>query len=257
MSTQLPTPPRPALRSTETGDPAIASFGTKIQVRTSAAGVVPETFVTLAGVRDIDGPGRSVSELETTSHSTDIPWRTYVPGLGDPGTLSFECYFNPSDPSHSANSPYGLEHLFESKIITKFRVINTDAARRTREFFGFVTELGESYPVDGINTRNVTIRISGLLADVVPDVTVTPTSASPTAAGGAATLSVTVISSGGGGWFPVPTESWITIQSPTSAQTASGTVNYTVAAQAPGAPARTAKILIGGVTVDVSQAAGA
>src|SRR5262245_19531705 len=91
-----------AAQQGSTGDP---SFGTQIQVLTSAAGVDPETFVTIEGVGDIDGPSMSIAETETTSHSTGVPVRTFIPSLIDPGTLSFPCFFNPSDPTHSLSSP--------------------------------------------------------------------------------------------------------------------------------------------------------
>ena len=237
-----------------TNDPAVQSFGTQIQVLSNPS---PEAFTTIAGVGDIDGPTRSIAETETTSHSTGIPVRTYKPSLIDPGTLSFPCFFNPSDPTHSADSDYGLEHLFEGRVTTKFRLINTDDAQRTREFMGFVRELGETYPVEGVCTRDTTIRISGLMIDVVPTVTVTPASASPTAAGGAASFTVTVTGSSGGAWFPSTTSSWISITSPTTAQTASGSVSYTVAAQEAGAPSRTGKIRLAGQDFTITQAAGA
>ena len=247
----------PSAFATQTNDPAIPSFGTQIQIRSSAPGITPETFETIAGVGDIDGPNRSVAETDTTSHSTGVPVRTFVPSLHDPGELSFPCYFNPSDPTHSALSDYGLEKVFEAREVTKFRLINTDPARRTREFMGFVRELGESYPVEGVCTRDTTIRISGGMTDVVPDVTLLPTTATPDAAGGAATIAVTVAASGGGSWLPVSQDAWITIQSPLTAQTGDATVNYTVAAQQAGAPARSGSILIAGKTFTVDQAAGA
>lgn len=242
--------------TTQMNDPATASFGTQIQVLTSAAGVTPQTFETIPGVSDIDGPTRSVSETETTSHSTGIPVRTFIPSLIDPGQLSFPCYFNPSDPLHSASSPYGMEALFEGRVVTDFRLINTDAGRRTRQFKGFVSELSESYPVEGVNTRDTTIRISGLMQDVMPEVTLLPTSASPLAAGGPATVAVTVDASSGGYWFPVSDSPWITIQSPTSAQSGNGTINYTVAAQTGAAPERVGKITVAGVDFVITQAAG-
>lgn len=122
----------------------IPAFGTEIQVLSVAS---PEEYTTIEGVGDITGPSTSVAEVETTSHSTGKPHRTFIPTLIDDGDLSFPCYFNPADPTHSLYSPFGLENLFQNRAVTKFRLINTDASQRTREFRAFVRNLGETYPV--------------------------------------------------------------------------------------------------------------
>lgn len=76
------------------------------------------------------------------------------------------------------------------------------------------------------------------------------------ATGGAGTFNVT-LTGGKRLWIPVPAASWITISSPTTAQENSGTVTYSCAAQAPGAPARSGKIAVAGKTYTVNQQAGA
>ena len=99
-------------------------------------------------------------------------------------------------------SPYGLENLLQNRAVTKFRLINTDPAKRTREFRGFVKTLNETYPVQGICTKATTIRISGVPVDVAAAVTLTPAELlSETAAGGAHT--VAVASSSTMSWTPI------------------------------------------------------
>jgi hypothetical protein len=233
-------------------DPAIAAYGTQIQVLSSAS---PEEFTTISGVGDITGPTKDVGEIETTSHSTGIPHKTFMPTLIDDGELSFPCYFNPSDPTHSLQSPYGLENLAENRAVTKFRLINTDPARRTREFRGFVKTLNESYPVQGICTRQTSIRISGVPVDVAAAVTLTPTNnLTETAAGGAQTIAVA--SSSTLAWLPVSDVPWITVTAPLTPTTGAGSVNYTVAASTAPTPARTGHITIGDKSFTVTQAAG-
>lgn len=230
----------------------IPAFGTEIQVLSSAS---PEEYTTIEGVGDITGPNASVAETETTSHSTGKPHRTFIPTLIDDGDLSFPCFFNPSDPTHSLYSGYGLENLFQNRAVTKFRLINTDASHRTREFRGFVRNLGETYPVQGVCTRNTTIRITSVPLDVAIPVTFTPTSAAPLAAGGAATLGVAL----GGDttpWTATKDVAWITIDSPTTPTTGDATVNYTVAVNGAGQPARTGHITVLGNIFTVTQGAG-
>jgi hypothetical protein len=90
-----------------------------------------------------------------------------------------------------------------------------------------------------------------------PPVTLAPTSASPVAAGGAASFNVTIAGQGHTPTWSVTKDgaaSWITIVSPTTPQSADGAVNYNVAANA-GAQ-RTANMYVNGSTFIVTQAVG-
>jgi hypothetical protein len=250
---QVLTPPPPVLPTGVSPDPAVAAFGTQIQVLSANA---PEAFTTIAGVGDITGFNTSVAETETTSHSTGKPHRTFIPTLIDDGDLAFPCFFNPSDPTHSLFSPYGLENLYQNRAVTKFRMVNTDQTHRTRWFLGFIKQLGETYPTAGVCTRQVTIRVSSVPTDVQAVVTLVPTNnLTETAAGGSATVAVT--STDTLAWQPVSdSPSWLTVTSPTVPTIGNGSVSYTVAASVAPTPARTGHILIGNQSFIVTQAAG-
>jgi hypothetical protein len=100
---------------------------------------------------------------------------------------------------------------------------------------------------------------TGQYTSAIAPVTLTPTSATPTAAGGSANFAVAKDVVGGPGtWFPTKDASatWLNIVTPTVAQTANGTVNYTVAVNAVGQPSRTANIYVNGQTFKITQAAG-
>lgn len=234
-------------------DPAIPAFGTLIQVLSTAS---PEEFTTIEGVGDISGPNASIGEVETTSHSTGIPHKTFIPALIDDGDLSFPCYFNPAAPTHSLYSPFGLENLFQNRAVTKFRLINTDPSRRARTFRGFVKTLGETYPVQGVCTRQTAIRITSVPTDDVAAVTLLPTDdLTETAAGGSKTVAVT--SPGAQAWTPISdAPAWLTVTSPTTPTVGDGSVAYTVAASVAPTPARTGHITIGDQSFTVTQAAG-
>lgn len=233
-------------------DPAIPAFGTLIQVLSSAS---PEEFTTIEGVGDIAGPNASVGEVETTSHSTGIPHKTFIPALIDDGDLSFPCYFNPAAPTHSLQSPFGLENLFQNRAVTKFRLVNTDPSRRARIFRGFVKTLGETYPVQGVCTRQTAIRITSVPTDDVAAVTLVPTeNLTETAAGSSATIAVT--SAGAQAWTPVSDAPWLTVTSPTTPTVGDGSVAYTVAPSIAPTPARTGHITVGDKSFTVTQAAG-
>ena len=235
------------------GDPidAIASYGTQLQVRSSADGVTPKEFTTVFGVGDIDGPSLSIDEIETTNHSTGVPIKTFIPALIDPGELGFPCFWNPLDPTQSPLSPYGMENLFYARKVTDWRLIATDPARTTRQFRGFLKEKGEAYPVAGVVTHNIKVRISGAMAYVQASVTVTPATATPAAAGGAATA--TVATTDEQAWFPVALQSWITITAPTGPTVGNGSISYTIATNDTLAP-RTGQILVGDKTFTITRA---
>jgi len=231
----------------------IASFGTEIQVLSSAS---PEEFTTIAGVGDIDGPNTNVAEVETTSHSTGKPHRTFIPTLIDDGSLSFPCFFNPSDPTHSLYSPFGLENLFQNRAVTKFRLVDVDAGHRTRTFRGFVKELNETAPVAGVYTRQTSIRITEAPQDIQAVVTITPASL-PTAPNTSNGGSVAVTSSDTMPWTAHSDSAWLSVTSPTAPVTGDGSVVYAMTAQLAAAPARTGNIFIGDKTFTVTQLAGA
>lgn len=230
-----------------TGFPA---YATLIQVQSSSS---PEAFTTIAGAGDIAGPNTTMGEVETTSHSTGAPVRSYVPSLADPGELSFPCYWNPVDPTQSIDSPFGMEALFWSRRITKFQLVAPDASHRTRQFFGFVKSIGETYPVQGVMTRNIAIRITSPLTDVAAAVNVTPASANATKAGGPGTFDV---AAGGSQapWRALPDAAWITVSAPVGESVGDDTVDYTTAAN-PGTTDRTGHININGLglTFTVTQ----
>jgi hypothetical protein len=253
-------PPPPNFITPHIGptDPTgIPAYGTQFQVLTSPAGVTPETFLTIAGVGDITGPNPQIAEVETTSHSTGSPVRTFIPSLADPGQVQFKLYWLPGDPTQDPTSPFSLEYLFWNRIVTKFRIVNTDANHRTREAYGFIKQISETYTVAGLCERTVIVRVSGAFVDVAPAVSMTPTSAAPLAAGGPATFSV---KTGGSqtSWTPTPDVAWITITTPTGPTVGDATVNYTVALNSTGSPARSGHINIValGLQFPVSQAAG-
>ena len=229
----------------------IPSFGTAIQVMTSAEGITPKTFATVFGVGDIDGPSVAMDETETTSHSTGVPIKTFIPSLIDPGNLTFPCFWNPSDPTQSPLSAYGLEKLFYARTVTSWRLVATDPGKTTREFRGFVKELGEAYPVSGVVTKNTSIRISGAMTYVTATVTLVPTTdIDVLKAGESGTIAVT--SSDTVGWFPVSDQTWVTFTAPTAPVVGNGSVAYTVAPSVLSV-SRTANLRIGDKTFVLTQ----
>jgi len=161
-----------------------AAFGTEIQID-SAPPAGPAVWVTIEGVGDITGPNSAMGEAEITAHSTGIPVRQFLPTLADPGELSFPCFWDPSDPTQSSTSPYGLESMFWAKTQASFRQVLTDSKPTAYQFTGFVKQLSEVYPLAGIAARTTIIRIIGQRTIVTfPLAAMRPVSAYVSAKGG-------------------------------------------------------------------------
>src|SRR5262245_36991104 len=203
-----------------------AAYGTLLQVCSDKG--PPEAFVSIAGLGDITGPTSSMGEAETTSHSGSGV-RSYVPTLADPGEISFPCFWDPTDPTQAADSPYGLEYLFWNRIVTKWRLIAPDASHYTRVFCGFVKSLSEAYPTQGIATRQVTIRTTSPLQVVASPINVNPAQATIANTGGPLTFTV---STGGSPimWTAVSGAPWITVDTPAEPTEGDGDVDLTIAA---------------------------
>jgi hypothetical protein len=123
-----------------------------------------------------------------------------------------------------------------------------------------VKQLNESYPVAGLCEIATIIRVSGAFTVVTSAISMTPASATGVvAAGGPATFTVAT-----GGtqtpWTATPDVPWVSVTAPTGGwpQTGDQTVNYVVAVNGVGQPARTGHILIPelGLTFAISQIAG-
>jgi hypothetical protein len=89
----------------------------------------------------------------------------------------------------------------------------------------------------------------------VPPVTLTPTSASPLAAGGTASFNVAITGEGVSGTWTVDKDAsaiWLTVTSPTLPQSTDGTVDYTVAENL--GVVRVGNIYVNGKSFVVTQA---
>jgi hypothetical protein len=142
----------------------IASYGTGLFYRRTADS--PMFWNQLAGVGDIDGPSRSRSKLDKTSHGTGANKRRFIPGLIDPGEISFPVNYDPDHPTHDAT--FGLDAMFEEGDVAEWQIWarRSDGTYRVRQFNGFLIDIGEAYPLDGFQTRDVTIAIDGDITEL-------------------------------------------------------------------------------------------
>lgn len=119
----------------------------------------PETFTTIAQVRDISGPGLSQEAVEVTHHSSTDGWREYVGGLFDGGEISFEIVYDPAEGTHDAST--GLLKDMTDRTVRNFELVFPDTGSTTWTFAALVTGFEPGAPVDGALTASVTLKLSG------------------------------------------------------------------------------------------------
>jgi hypothetical protein len=131
-------------------------------------GLSPSTFRIIAGVGDIDGPSQTMNVNDKTSHSTNSPYKGKGIGLIDAGSLTFPVFYDPTNVSHSDSSVFGLGYMWLNRSTRQWRIAVKDenGTYHQRQFRGFISEFGESYPVEGGQVRQTKIEIDGALNTV-------------------------------------------------------------------------------------------
>jgi len=116
------------------------------------------TYDTVAGVRDIDGPGLSTDTVEVSSRSSANRWREFIAGMRDGGEVSFDIVYDPAETTHK-NAATGLLALQVSGAATQFRLglpatVNWD-------FSAICTKFQPTAPLEDALTASVTLKVTG------------------------------------------------------------------------------------------------
>lgn len=132
----------------------VDAFGTQFLRDSTGAGA----FVVVANVSDISGPSRAREAIEVTAHDSPDQYREFVPGLKDGGEVVITINYDPGNSTHTA-----LDADFEEQELRAYQVVvlpgETD--EHTWEFSGFLTAIGDEFPVDNRMERTATFKISG------------------------------------------------------------------------------------------------
>jgi predicted secreted protein len=111
------------------------------------------SWVSLGEVKSISGPSMSREMLDATSLNSTGGYREFIPGLRDPGGVTFDMNFIRADYDE-------MKTDFESNSAVDYELILPDTENTTLEFSGYVTELPLEVP-EGIVMCSVTMKISG------------------------------------------------------------------------------------------------
>lgn len=135
---------------------AISAFQTYLQI---GDGGSPESFTTIAELRNISGPNFSSDVIDVTVHNTSTPFRRFISGLIDGGEITIDINFVPTDATHGYSS--GLLADMINRTRRNFQLVFPDSGSTTWLIPGIVTAFEPSADPGDVLQASVTIKVSG------------------------------------------------------------------------------------------------
>lgn len=134
---------------------AIPSYGTLLKRETSFGS---GTFVTVAEVKSIDGPGMKASQIDVTTHSSAASgaWKEMIVSLLDPGDVKFSINLIPGSAGHKS-----LISDFTGRTKTNYQLVFPDGGSTTWAFTGYCIDFGAKAATDGVLEASMTITLTG------------------------------------------------------------------------------------------------
>jgi hypothetical protein len=128
---------------------AISAHGTIIDHKVGVG-----SWVEVGELGDFTLPGVTRNEFDATAHNRDID--TWVMGVLRRDPVTFPVFFSAADASHVAMRQSIIDNSFDG-----FRLTFPDGDVWIGS--GYVRQLQQTAPVDGLMTGNVTVRLSGAM----------------------------------------------------------------------------------------------
>lgn len=135
---------------------AVFGFGTLFKMEDPN---VPGTYLTVAEVTNIGGPGISVDTLDATSHSSVNAWKEFIAALIDAGEVSLDIHYVPDNATH--NNTTGMLSRLTSRAKTNFRLVWPNVAATTWNFAGFCTAFNPTAPTGDFLSASLTVKLTG------------------------------------------------------------------------------------------------
>ena len=134
----------------------IAAFGTLIK-RGDGGG--PETFTTIAELRNITGPKIKRDTKDISTHSSPGGWKEFIATLIDGGVVTFDINYVPTGATHNAST--GILADISTGVKRNFKLVFPDGAATTWALTAIVTDFEAKEPVDGELLASLSIKVSG------------------------------------------------------------------------------------------------
>lgn len=127
-------------------------YGSSLTIATTTGG-----STAIGQIRNaIDGPGTDQTDVDTTTFDSSTNFRTFVPGLIDPGELTFQLVYDPDLAGHKRLARYHSDNR-----VTTFTLTHNSTSSDTDVFTGYVKGISRSIPIDDVMQCDVTVKVSG------------------------------------------------------------------------------------------------
>jgi predicted secreted protein len=136
---------------------ARSGFGTLLKM---GDGGGPETFTTIAEVSNVTTPSFTRDTIDATHHTSPGGVREFIGSLVDPGEVTIDMNWIPSDPTQDQTT--GLLKAALDGNTRNFRLVIPASPAVTWNFKGIVTGFSGATPMDDKMTASVTMKVSGL-----------------------------------------------------------------------------------------------
>jgi len=110
----------------------------------------------IAQLRSITGPGVSFGDVDTTTMDSSSNYRTFVPGLGDPGELTMTMIYDPASASHKI-----LASAAQSRTTKVWTVYHGSSTGDTDVFSAYVKGISRTIPMDDVIQADITLHVTG------------------------------------------------------------------------------------------------
>ena len=128
-------------------------YGCVLQVTTSSGLELP-----IGQVRSISGPGVDFADVDTTCMDSSSNYRTFVPGLGDPGEVTISVVYDSTSSAHARL----IYHMNNRRLNTYTLFHGTTAAADADAFVAYVKGVSREIPMDDVITADYTLKLSGI-----------------------------------------------------------------------------------------------
>lgn len=127
-----------------------------VAAATPLAGGVDEVFTTVAEVTNISGPGLSLDTIEVTHFESPDAFREFIPSLKDPGSVSLDLNFLPSNLNQQ-----GFLTDYLNRTRRNFQCVWSDAEATTWQFGGYIVSFEPSAAIDDKLSASAEIKVTG------------------------------------------------------------------------------------------------
>ena len=116
-------------------------------------------YAAIGQVKDISGPSISRGTVDVTDHDSTDGWREFIGGLVDGGEVSFIVAHDRGNAQHTA---LWTSLSSDTCTVPAWQLtLNVCSGSAVWTFDGFLTGLSPSTPVEGENTWEIAVKVTG------------------------------------------------------------------------------------------------